>query len=63
MLNEIVDYKYQWESNVVGEIVSFVFYVLMCYYMFRLIERNGFFDVEDEKEEEELLQIFDLEED
>ncbi|CAF2118221.1 hypothetical protein HID58_008140 [Brassica napus] len=63
MLNETADYKYQWESNVAGEIASLAFYALMCYYMFRPIERNGFSDVEDEKEEEELLQIFDLEED
>ncbi|CAH8321877.1 unnamed protein product [Eruca vesicaria subsp. sativa] len=60
-LKKIVGYKYQWVSNA-AEIVSLAFYALMWYYMFRPMERNGYFDVEKE-EEEELLQNFALEED
>ncbi|CAN7004499.1 unnamed protein product [Brassica rapa subsp. trilocularis] len=60
-LKEIVDYKYHWVSNAAGEIASLAFYALMCYCMFRPMERNGYFDVEDE--DEELLPILALEED
>ncbi|KAH0887651.1 hypothetical protein HID58_050080 [Brassica napus] len=61
MLNETADYKYQWESNVAGEIASLAFYALICYYMFMPMEMNVYFDVEDE--DEELLPILALEED
>ncbi|KAJ0235091.1 Protein CANDIDATE G-PROTEIN COUPLED RECEPTOR 6 [Hirschfeldia incana] len=62
-LREIVDYKDQWVSNAAGEIATLAFYALMCYYMFRPMERNGYFDDEDYEEEEVLLQSFALEED
>ncbi|KAL0709020.1 hypothetical protein Bca4012_015998 [Brassica carinata] len=60
-LREVVDYKYQWVSNAAGEITSLAFYALMCYYMFRPMERNEYF-VDEEEGEEELLQSFALEE-
>ncbi|KAL1200088.1 Protein CANDIDATE G-PROTEIN COUPLED RECEPTOR 6 [Cardamine amara subsp. amara] len=48
-LNMIADYKFQWVSYAAVEIASLVFYILM-FYMFRPMERNEYFDVDDEEE-------------
>ncbi|KAG4983193.1 hypothetical protein JHK82_028031 [Glycine max] len=49
-LKTIATYKYQWVSNLTEEVASLAFYVVM-FYMFRHVEKNGYF-VLDEKEEE-----------
>jgi hypothetical protein len=49
-LRTIVVYKYEWVSNAVEETASFAFFIVM-FYMFRPVEKNDCF-VLDEKEEE-----------
>ncbi|MCI31012.1 protein GPR107-like [Trifolium medium] len=53
MLRTIVAYDYQWVSNAAEETASFAFFIVM-FYMFRPVERNECF-VLDEKEEEAAL--------
>ncbi|CAD5330615.1 unnamed protein product [Arabidopsis thaliana] len=47
------DFTYQWVSNAAEEIATLSFYCLM-FYMFRPIEKNEYFDVDDEEEIVEL---------
>ncbi|KAF9626688.1 hypothetical protein IFM89_038783 [Coptis chinensis] len=59
-LRTISAYKYQWVSNAAKEIASLAFY-LVIFYMFRPVERNLYF-VLDEEEEEAAQQILQDEE-
>ncbi|KAF7818551.1 protein GPR107-like [Senna tora] len=49
-LETIAAYKYQWVSNATEEIVSLAFYVVM-FYMFRPVEKNEYFVLDEEDEE------------
>ncbi|KAF8402813.1 hypothetical protein HHK36_010904 [Tetracentron sinense] len=49
-LRTISVYKYQWVSNAVEEIASLAFY-LVIFYMFRPVERNEYFVLDEEDEE------------
>lgn len=49
-LRTIAAYKYQWVSNAAEEIASLAFYSVM-FYMFRPVERNEYFVLDDEEEE------------
>lgn len=49
-LKTIAAYKYQWVSNAAEEIASLAFYMLM-FYMFRPVEKNEYFVLDDEEEE------------
>ncbi|OVA18238.1 Transmembrane receptor [Macleaya cordata] len=59
-LRTISAYKYQWVSSAAEETVSLAFYLVM-FYMFRPIEKNEYF-VLDEEEEEAAQQILQDEE-
>ncbi|KAG7553875.1 Lung seven transmembrane receptor-like [Arabidopsis suecica] len=47
------DFRYQWVSNASEEIATLAFYSLM-FYIFRPMEKNEYFDVDDEEETAEL---------
>jgi hypothetical protein len=49
-LRTIAAYKYQWVSNAAEEIASLMFYMVM-FYMFRPVERNEYFVLDEEEEE------------
>ncbi|KAA8516485.1 hypothetical protein F0562_017009 [Nyssa sinensis] len=49
-LKTIAAYKYQWVSNAAEEIASLAFYVVM-FYMFRPVEKNEYFVLDEEEEE------------
>ncbi|KAH7553447.1 hypothetical protein JRO89_XS12G0013100 [Xanthoceras sorbifolium] len=49
-LKTIAAYKYQWVSNAAEETASLVFY-LVIFYMFRPVERNEYFVLDEEEEE------------
>ncbi|KAJ1391330.1 Lung seven transmembrane receptor-like [Sesbania bispinosa] len=49
-LKTIAAYKYQWVSNLAEETASLAFYVVM-FYMFRPVERNEYFVLDEEEEE------------
>ncbi|CAE5966667.1 unnamed protein product [Arabidopsis arenosa] len=49
-LKTIAAYKYRWVSNAAEEIASLAFYMLM-FYMFRPVEKNEYFVIDDEEEE------------
>ncbi|KAF5737136.1 putative lung seven transmembrane receptor [Tripterygium wilfordii] len=49
-LKTIAAYKYEWVSNAAEEIASLVFYVVM-FYMFRPVEKNEYFVLDEEEEE------------
>ncbi|KAM2625003.1 hypothetical protein TB1_031921 [Malus domestica] len=49
-LKTIAAYKYQWVSNAAEETVSLAFYIVM-FYMFRPVERNEYFILDEEEEE------------
>ncbi|XP_010464605.1 PREDICTED: protein GPR107-like [Camelina sativa] len=49
-LKTIAAYKYQWVSNAAEEIASLAFYMLM-FYMFRPVEKNEYFVLDEEEEE------------
>ncbi|KAK1403446.1 Protein CANDIDATE G-PROTEIN COUPLED RECEPTOR [Heracleum sosnowskyi] len=50
-LRTIAAYKYQWVSNAAEEIASLAFYLVM-FYMFRPVEKNEYFVLDNEEEEE-----------
>lgn len=50
VLKTIAAYKYQWVSVQAEETVSLAFYIFM-FYMFRPVERNQYFVLDDEEEE------------
>lgn len=56
-LRTISAYKYQWVSNAAEEIASLAFYLVM-FYMFRPVEKNEYFviDEEDEEAAQQILQ-------
>ena len=49
-LKTIASYKYRWVSVAVEETASVAFYIFM-FYMFRPVERNQYFVLDDEEEE------------
>uniref|UniRef100_A0A803N8H2 Protein GPR107 n=1 Tax=Chenopodium quinoa TaxID=63459 RepID=A0A803N8H2_CHEQI len=59
-LRTISAYKYQWVSNAAEEIASLVFYVIM-FYMFRPVERNEYFALDDDEEEAAEMALRDEE--
>ncbi|XP_022972573.1 protein GPR107-like [Cucurbita maxima] len=59
-LKTIAAYKYQWVSNAAEEIASLVFYMVM-FYMFRPVERNDYFVLDEEEEEAAELALRDEE--
>lgn len=50
-LRTIAAYKYQWVSNAAEETASLAFYAVM-FYMFRPVERNEYFALDEEEEKE-----------
>ncbi|EXB23442.1 hypothetical protein L484_005732 [Morus notabilis] len=59
-LKTIAAYKYQWVSNAAEEIASLAFYVVM-FYMFRPVEKNEYFVLDEEEEEAAELALRDEE--
>ncbi|XP_057534246.1 protein CANDIDATE G-PROTEIN COUPLED RECEPTOR 7-like [Amaranthus tricolor] len=59
-LKTISAYKYQWVSNAAEEIASLAFYVIM-FYMFRPVERNEYFVLDEEEEEAAEMALRDEE--
>lgn len=59
-LRTIAAYKYQWVSNAAEEIASLAFYAMM-FYMFRPIERNEYFALDEEQEEAAEMALKDEE--
>ncbi|KAJ7972490.1 Transmembrane receptor [Quillaja saponaria] len=59
-LRTIAAYKYQWVSNAAEEIASLAFYMLM-FYMFRPVEKNEYFVLDEEEEEAAELALRDEE--
>ncbi|KVH90584.1 protein GPR107-like [Cynara cardunculus var. scolymus] len=59
-LKTIAAYKYQWVANAAEEIASLVFYMVM-YYMFRPVEKNEYFVLDDEDEEAAEMALRDEE--
>ncbi len=49
-IRTIAAYKYQWVSNAAEEVASLVFYMVM-FYMFRPVDKNEYFVLDDEEEE------------
>ncbi|KAL2229438.1 protein GPR107 [Sesamum indicum] len=52
-LRTIAAYKYQWVSNAAEEIANLAFYVVM-FYMFRPVDKNGYFVLDEDEEAAEL---------
>ncbi|XP_058209486.1 protein CANDIDATE G-PROTEIN COUPLED RECEPTOR 7-like [Rhododendron vialii] len=59
-LKTIAAYKYQWVSNAAEEIASLAFYMVM-FYMFRPVEKNEYFVLDDEEEEAAEIALRDEE--
>lgn len=59
-LKTIAAYKYQWVSNAAEETASLVFYVVI-FYMFRPVERNEYFVLDEEEEEAAEMALRDEE--
>ncbi|KAF8397569.1 hypothetical protein HHK36_016489 [Tetracentron sinense] len=59
-LRRIAAYRYQWVSNVAEETVSLAFY-LVIFYMFRPVERNQYFVIDEEEEEAAQVALRDEE--
>lgn len=59
-LKTIAAYKYQWVSNFAEEAASLAFYIVM-FYMFRPVERNEYFALDDEEEEAAEIALRDEE--
>ncbi|KAL5136868.1 Protein GPR107 [Glycine soja] len=59
-LKTIAAYKYQWVSNLAEEAASLAFYVVM-FYMFRPVERNEYFVLDEEEEEAAEIALRDEE--
>ncbi|KAL2323318.1 hypothetical protein Fmac_027697 [Flemingia macrophylla] len=49
-LKTIAAYKYRWVSNLAEETANLAFYIIM-FYMFRPVERNEYFALDDDEEE------------
>lgn len=59
-LKTIAAYKYQWVSSATEEVASLVFYAIM-FYMFRPVEKNEYFALDDEEEEAAEMALRDEE--
>lgn len=59
-LKTIAAYKYQWVSNAAEEIASLLFYMVM-FYMFRPVEKNEYFIIDEEEEEAAEMALKDEE--
>ncbi|KAG6745040.1 hypothetical protein POTOM_051682 [Populus tomentosa] len=59
-LKTIAAYKYQWVSNAAEETASLLFYVVI-FYMFRPVEKNEYFVLDEEEEEAAELALRDEE--
>ncbi|XP_027365463.1 protein GPR107-like [Abrus precatorius] len=59
-LKTIAAYKYQWVSNLAEETASLAFYIVM-FYMFRPVERNEYFVLDEEEEEAAEIALRDEE--
>ncbi|KAF3652287.1 putative phosphatidate phosphatase LPIN3-like [Capsicum annuum] len=59
-LRTIAAYKYQWVANAAEEIASLAFYMVM-FYMFRPVEKNEYFVLDEEEEEAAELALRDEE--
>ncbi|KAF7804521.1 protein GPR107-like [Senna tora] len=59
-LRTIAAYKYQWVSNAAEEIASLAFYLVM-FYMFRPVERNEYFALDEDEEEAAEMALKDEE--
>ncbi|KAF8006346.1 hypothetical protein BT93_K0593 [Corymbia citriodora subsp. variegata] len=59
-LGTIAAYKYHWVSNAAEEIASLAFYIVM-FYMFRPLERNEYFVLDEEEEKEAEMALRDEE--
>nr|XP_043629427.1 protein CANDIDATE G-PROTEIN COUPLED RECEPTOR 7-like [Erigeron canadensis] len=59
-LKTIAAYKYQWVSSAAEEIASLVFYLVM-FYMFRPVEKNEYFVLDEEDEEAAEMALRDEE--
>lgn len=59
-LRTIAAYKYQWVSNAAEEIASLAFYSVM-FYMFRPVEKNEYFVLDEEEEEAAEMALRDEE--
>ncbi|GLT92472.1 hypothetical protein SLE2022_103070 [Rubroshorea leprosula] len=59
-LKTIAAYKYQWVSNAAEETASLAFYIVM-FYMFRPVEKNEYFVLDEEEEEAAELALRDEE--
>lgn len=59
-LKTIAAYKYQWVANAAEEIASLAFYMIM-FYMFRPVEKNEYFVLDDEEEEAAEMALRDEE--
>ncbi|KAL6138667.1 hypothetical protein ACLB2K_063946 [Fragaria x ananassa] len=59
-LKTIAAYKYQWVSNATEETASLAFYMVM-FYMFRPVERNEYFILDEEEEEAAEMALRDEE--
>ncbi|XP_074354217.1 protein CANDIDATE G-PROTEIN COUPLED RECEPTOR 7 [Apium graveolens] len=59
-LRTIAAYKYQWVSFAAEEVASLAFYMVM-FYMFRPVERNEYFVLDDEEEEAAEMALRDEE--
>ncbi|KAK6146959.1 hypothetical protein DH2020_017871 [Rehmannia glutinosa] len=59
-LRTIAAYKYQWVANAAEEIASLAFYAII-FYMFRPVEKNEYFALDDEEEEAAELALKDEE--
>ncbi|XP_051132310.1 protein CANDIDATE G-PROTEIN COUPLED RECEPTOR 7-like [Andrographis paniculata] len=59
-LRTIAAYKYQWVANAAEEIASLAFYTII-FYMFRPVEKNEYFALDDEEEEAAEMALRDEE--
>ncbi|KAG8376476.1 hypothetical protein BUALT_Bualt09G0067500 [Buddleja alternifolia] len=59
-LRTIAAYKYQWVANAAEEIVSLAFYAVI-FYMFRPVEKNEYFVLDEEEEEAAEMALRDEE--
>uniref|UniRef100_A0A7N0RHJ4 Uncharacterized protein n=1 Tax=Kalanchoe fedtschenkoi TaxID=63787 RepID=A0A7N0RHJ4_KALFE len=59
-LKTIAAYKYQWVSNAAEEMASVVFYMVI-FYMFRPVEKNEYFALDEEEEEAAEMALRDEE--
>uniref|UniRef100_A0A7N0UDL0 Uncharacterized protein n=1 Tax=Kalanchoe fedtschenkoi TaxID=63787 RepID=A0A7N0UDL0_KALFE len=57
-LRTIAAYKYQWVSNAAEEVASLVFYCIM-FHMFRPVEKNEYFAIDDDEEEVAMAALRD----